>query len=297
MSKIGRNDPCPCGSGKKYKYCCLVKHEDPELLFQRTLERAERRLRDKLIKFSSSHRFDEDVRKAFKLFFNDKYELGDDIEGLLPEDMDRFVDWFIFDWDLSDYNKPVIDVFRESRSYMLDGDELQLMENWSDTVLSAYVVESVLEGEGLDVVDLLNEDVSLVLSVAPDESRLEGIKVGDVVVTRIIPVGEKWFPSGALTYLAAGVKDDVRAALDGIVSEVRAESPNASVQECLKRRGYMLNHLIMEIEERKETGEVTEEAEAAAGGGEGRTEAGGGREQESEPAGTSDRTSSEDSTG
>lgn len=23
--KVGRNDPCPCGSGKKYKQCCLVK--------------------------------------------------------------------------------------------------------------------------------------------------------------------------------------------------------------------------------------------------------------------------------
>src|SRR3990172_4342969 len=23
--KIGRNDPCPCGSGKKYKKCCLGK--------------------------------------------------------------------------------------------------------------------------------------------------------------------------------------------------------------------------------------------------------------------------------
>lgn len=22
--KIGRNDPCPCGSGKKYKACCLL---------------------------------------------------------------------------------------------------------------------------------------------------------------------------------------------------------------------------------------------------------------------------------
>jgi len=22
-TKIGRNDPCPCGSGKKYKKCCL----------------------------------------------------------------------------------------------------------------------------------------------------------------------------------------------------------------------------------------------------------------------------------
>ncbi|MBQ6907461.1 MAG: SEC-C domain-containing protein, partial [Clostridia bacterium] len=21
-AKIGRNDPCPCGSGKKYKKCC-----------------------------------------------------------------------------------------------------------------------------------------------------------------------------------------------------------------------------------------------------------------------------------
>ncbi len=24
MSKIGRNEPCPCGSGKKYKKCCLL---------------------------------------------------------------------------------------------------------------------------------------------------------------------------------------------------------------------------------------------------------------------------------
>jgi len=27
MAKIGRNAPCPCGSGKKYKKCCLLgKH-------------------------------------------------------------------------------------------------------------------------------------------------------------------------------------------------------------------------------------------------------------------------------
>ena len=25
--KVGRNDPCPCGSGKKYKKCCLTKEE------------------------------------------------------------------------------------------------------------------------------------------------------------------------------------------------------------------------------------------------------------------------------
>jgi preprotein translocase subunit SecA len=26
--KVGRNDPCPCGSGKKYKKCCLPKEEE-----------------------------------------------------------------------------------------------------------------------------------------------------------------------------------------------------------------------------------------------------------------------------
>ena len=24
-NKVGRNDPCPCGSGRKYKKCCLLK--------------------------------------------------------------------------------------------------------------------------------------------------------------------------------------------------------------------------------------------------------------------------------
>jgi hypothetical protein len=27
MAKIGRNEPCPCGSGKKYKKCCLGKDQ------------------------------------------------------------------------------------------------------------------------------------------------------------------------------------------------------------------------------------------------------------------------------
>ncbi|MCL2713091.1 MAG: SEC-C metal-binding domain-containing protein [Alphaproteobacteria bacterium] len=29
--KTGRNDPCPCGSGRKYKHCCMAKDKDEEL--------------------------------------------------------------------------------------------------------------------------------------------------------------------------------------------------------------------------------------------------------------------------
>jgi hypothetical protein len=35
--KIGRNDPCPCGSGKKYKKCCLKKGNGKALFDSPTL--------------------------------------------------------------------------------------------------------------------------------------------------------------------------------------------------------------------------------------------------------------------
>lgn len=38
--KAGRNEPCPCGSGKKYKKCCLDKDEKREKLKQRVMKRS-----------------------------------------------------------------------------------------------------------------------------------------------------------------------------------------------------------------------------------------------------------------
>ncbi len=44
MAKPGRNDPCPCGSGNKYKKCCLAKEEavEREQLAEVDAKRAER---------------------------------------------------------------------------------------------------------------------------------------------------------------------------------------------------------------------------------------------------------------
>ena len=33
--KIGRNDKCPCGSGLKYKKCCLIKKTEEKKINQR----------------------------------------------------------------------------------------------------------------------------------------------------------------------------------------------------------------------------------------------------------------------
>jgi tetratricopeptide (TPR) repeat protein len=44
MAKPGRNDPCPCGSGNKYKKCCLAKEEavERDQLAKADAQRAER---------------------------------------------------------------------------------------------------------------------------------------------------------------------------------------------------------------------------------------------------------------
>jgi len=38
MAKIGRNDPCPCGSGKKNKKCCAMTEAAPALSVRAPIE-------------------------------------------------------------------------------------------------------------------------------------------------------------------------------------------------------------------------------------------------------------------
>jgi hypothetical protein len=79
-NKIGRNEPCPCGSGKKYKHCCLKKHEaareaqDPE---QTKNLQAKEKEQEQLIKridkafgLLSSRQYAEAIRLTLNLISN-----------------------------------------------------------------------------------------------------------------------------------------------------------------------------------------------------------------------------------
>ena len=100
--KIGRNDPCPCGSGRKYKHCCLVKDEasrrvgasrqagfetQGELDVSTSLQReitAEVEQRS----FSSKEELDEFLGQNTAA--RDTTPIGD-FEGLSPEQMNRLL--------------------------------------------------------------------------------------------------------------------------------------------------------------------------------------------------------------
>jgi tetratricopeptide (TPR) repeat protein len=65
MAKPGRNDPCHCGSGKKYKKCCQPKEQaaEGEVIAKEQATRAEReaarRLEQKAAKAAALERFHE----------------------------------------------------------------------------------------------------------------------------------------------------------------------------------------------------------------------------------------------
>jgi SEC-C motif-containing protein len=65
--KIGRNEPCPCGSGKKYKHCCLGKHE--AAIWTKETEQAENLRASK----KEQEQLVQRIEKAFTLLGAQKY--------------------------------------------------------------------------------------------------------------------------------------------------------------------------------------------------------------------------------
>src|SRR5215212_588656 len=101
MPKVGRNDPCPCGSGKKYKQCHLPIEEAAQAE-QLRLRRAVDTLLAKLVVAAQAR--SDAAPEAFARFWDGKYSLDqmaelDDLEGRGAE---RFLTWFAFDFLLDD---------------------------------------------------------------------------------------------------------------------------------------------------------------------------------------------------
>lgn len=65
--KVGRNEPCPCGSGKKYKKCCLLKHDEVRKAIPAD-QLKEMEERQKL-----RERLEKDVQKGFDLLFSQDF--------------------------------------------------------------------------------------------------------------------------------------------------------------------------------------------------------------------------------
>src|SRR5688500_4673221 len=101
MPKIGRNDPCPCGSGKKYKQCHLPI-EEAAAAEQLRLRRSVDTLLPKVILAAQAQA--GAIPAAFDRFWEGKYTPAEleDLDELEGRGGERFLTWFAFDYPLED---------------------------------------------------------------------------------------------------------------------------------------------------------------------------------------------------
>ena len=88
--KIGRNDPCPCGSGIKYKKCCAGKQQAGEQLAGADAGAVTGELRE-LLKGQSFGSLDEANAFLSRHMRQRNQASSDDFHGLSPEQMHRFL--------------------------------------------------------------------------------------------------------------------------------------------------------------------------------------------------------------
>jgi len=93
----GRNDPCPCGSGKKYKHCCLRAYEavPPEEVTWRRVRRAIDDLGHRILNAAMAHFGPTGIHEAWA-----EFTLWEDEEAFDPETphIQVFAPWFLYDW-------------------------------------------------------------------------------------------------------------------------------------------------------------------------------------------------------
>src|SRR6266508_4019469 len=106
MDKVCRNDPCPCGSGKKYKRCCLG-HGSAAIGF--TQEERQSAL-DKLEEFVSAE-LENEEDEAYETFYAEWHDRLDELEERgeqWPELSDSVYDMgFFLDCELADGRRAI----------------------------------------------------------------------------------------------------------------------------------------------------------------------------------------------
>ena len=136
--KAGRNDPCPCGSGKKYKKCCL------SWTFAETGR--EESIREKLVQdllklFKKSYQGKlDDARLIFWGDFVPEKHLSDATVQLANI---NFWEWVVYDYLVDEENdKTLIDLYMESNR-RLSPDEHRILTMMKNSVISLYEVQEV----------------------------------------------------------------------------------------------------------------------------------------------------------
>jgi hypothetical protein len=149
--KIGRNAPCPCGSGKKYKKCCLLKQGAKVAFSQIDRNQA----LDKIEAFAMERLAQEDddaYEEFYAPFPDDDLDTLDPSWNLISEEI--FDMWFYFDRPLEN-GRFVVDLFME-QDPAVTAKERNYLKIIKGTSMRLYDVEDLVSGVSITFRDVIN---------------------------------------------------------------------------------------------------------------------------------------------
>lgn len=179
MPKAGRNDPCPCGSGRKYKSCCLQQDRISEAR-DLGMTHGEQALVYALYQYAQSPRFGGDLIEAYNLFFGGRHD-PEGITEVHGDDMRLMFEWFAYDYHTSTDRRYVIDLFIETQTQEYAREAVAILQAWSQSVMGLFHVVELLGEQKLGVLDPLRREELVVRQPALALSA----KPGQVAIGRL----------------------------------------------------------------------------------------------------------------
>lgn len=191
MMHIGRNDPCPCGSGKKFKKCCLSNQEpassDRDWLMVHEMHK---KLVNKLMKFTAETYGTIGYNAAWDKFHHWSNETDFDPSSEIHP---MFGPWLFYHWtpidsdfefgDVSDEDTPA-EAFLDKNEESLSDLEIEDLEESLRRPYSFLDVLEVKPGEWIKVYDLFTDERFTVI----EKTGSRSIKRGDLLFGKVVTI-------------------------------------------------------------------------------------------------------------
>lgn len=176
MKKVGRNERCPCGSGKKYKHCCgkskvipfRIPHLDEEL----------EKLHEEFFEFAMSY-YEREIDVCIQEYVDD-YILAEENEELEIY-TNLLIPWIIIFEPLYD-NKSVLEIFAEQRiNKMKDPRVQKALLNWQEATTSIFQIKSIKSDHHvlLTTIDVFTGRIHEIKFTSAES---ESLKIGDYLL-------------------------------------------------------------------------------------------------------------------
>lgn len=195
MKKLGRNGPCPCGSGKKYKQCCLKAEEN-----RPTNDRSDaipRAIKWLMAMHGAAMREALDSG-FFGSLDDDEYDLLPDQHNAAYEGiMINAMEWLLADGfvTVKGRKRRVAELLLGRGGPLFSAEQRQWIELLTATPLRLYEIVDVIPDECMTLKDVMPPERLPVL--VREKSGSRQARKFDLIAARILPVEDHFELSGA----------------------------------------------------------------------------------------------------